>query len=179
MIEFFYSFDTSRSGGLNLVEFKKLVSQVDRDGLINNINKQNLYDLLDSNRSGKVTIDEFLEKALGQRNVVNEAQIFSNFLPELTEIDKVLRMRKKADLFQFFNTSGSTVSKATFGEAAGLLGFYPGTHRYLEFLRAFQDLERSDMVDIKKVNLCSPDPKPNRPNARRTQHPLSEHAFSR
>ena len=117
--------------------------------------------MLDSNRSGKVTIEEFLEKALGQRNVVNDARIYSEFVPELTEIEKMLRLRKKADLFQFFNTSGSTVSKATFGEAAVMLGFSPGTSRYLEFLRAFQNLERSDLVDIKHVDLFSSDPKPN------------------
>jgi hypothetical protein len=152
------------------------VSQVDRDGLINNLNKQNLYDMLDTNRSGKVTLEEFLEKALGQRDVANEARLFAAFLPEITEIDKVLRQRKKADLFQFFGTAGSTVSKATFGDAAGLLGFYPGTPRYMEFLRAFQDLEQPDMVDLRQVGLRSAGAEPRRPRARRPQQPLAEHA---
>jgi len=179
VVEFFYSFDSTKSGGLNQIEFTKLVSQVDRDGLINKINKQTLYDSLDSNKSGRVSIEEFLEKALGQRNVANEARIFSTFLPELTEIDKVLRQRKKADLYQFFNTSGSSVSKAIFGETAGLLGFYPGTPRYMEFLRAFQDRERPDMVSIGQVQVFSADPKPYRSNARRTERPLSDVAVSR
>lgn len=138
------------------------MNEVDRECLYMNSQREEFFDSIDSNRSGKVTLEEFLEKALRIKIDKGEEELARQFEPELRTIDREMVHLKVFDLKMYFNVETDTVPKTQFMKEAGGLGLNIHDDRYLLFVNSFLDRELLDCVDIRRVLFCDIDAKRDR-----------------
>jgi Ca2+-binding EF-hand superfamily protein len=155
--EVFDRYDYGRKDYMDMGDFKKLVKEVDKGvGDYGQLEMESLFNLIDTNNSGRITREEFFSKILPDHYDNYLQNRYKEFHKEYLAINKELFDLRKHDLKSFFNTKENLIPAEDFRRAASSLGVPENSERYFPFLKAFLDQERKqkdgkDMVDIDKM----------------------------
>ena len=146
--EFFTRFDTQRTGQLDLPGFRRLVETVDTGLNFGRSTVENMFEILDSNKSQVITRNEFYALVLKKHYreyLVNQHKVWTD---QYKQINKTLREKKIKDLQAVYNAPSGCVEFNAFRKHALMIGLDTSANYYIEMLKAFEDEERPGHVNI-------------------------------
>lgn len=168
VLQIFDVYDQGNKQHLNFSEFRALAVKVNTEQSYGEIEIEKLFNYVDSNRSEKITKDEFYRVILSKHYAEWLNNMYSSYTPHFNQIRTALRNKRKRDLKEFFATESDCVSFENFNRSSTFLDYERRSDAVFDLMKAFEDDELKNHVNIAKVGHSYLASKNDRPVRRRS-----------
>jgi hypothetical protein len=171
VLQIFDVYDQGNKGFLTFSEFRALAVKVNTEQTYGEIEIEKLFNYVDSNRSEKITKNEFFKVIMSKHYTSWLNNKYSAYTPHFVQIKNALKNHKKRDLKEFFSTDKDVVGFENFNRAASFLEYDRRSDDLFQLMKAFEDEEFPNNVNIAKVLLSHQVTKDARSSRRRLSSP--------
>lgn len=147
----FDHFCKSKKGVMIPMEFFGMLTMIDEDSVYGHFEKEQLFAIFDKNHSERITHKEFYRVVLRDQFAEMLLNNSRQYFPELRLLHEEMQRRREYTLAKMFGVADDNVPEALFSELAGKIGIAVTQARYKDFLRVFEDSEKSRCVNLDDV----------------------------
>jgi hypothetical protein len=151
VLQIFDVYDGGNKGFLTFSEFKGLAIDVNTEDSYGVIEIEKLFNYVDSNKSEKITKDEFFRIIMAKHYSEWLKVMYNAYNPHFDHMRIALRNRKCRNFTEFFETDKDIIGFETFNRKAPELEYDRRSESLFSLMKAFEDEEYSNHVNIAKV----------------------------
>lgn len=151
ILQIFDVYDGGNKGFLKFSEFKDLAMDVNTEQSYGAIEIEQLFNYADNNKSEKITKDEFFRVIMAKHYNEWLKNIYAPYYPHFEHIRIALRNHRKKDLKDLFDTDKEIVGFESFNRTAPELDYDRRSDDLFNLMKAFEDEEIKNHVNIGKV----------------------------